>query len=296
MKPNCPNTQCECFQKNDFVKKDGKFLRGEDQKSIQRFQCNQCKKKFSTSTLENEIFQKKRKINHTILTLLSSGVSQRRIALALRVNRKTVIKKFLFLAQLAKNHHNEFLNSMEKNSLEFIQFDDLITSIHTRLKPVSISVVVDANKRTILGAKVCEIPAFGKIAKISVKKYGPRKNEHRQNLHKLLEPLAPLVHSNAVIKTDKHKLYPKPIKKHFPKAVHMTYKGLKASVVGLGELKTKQFDPLFTINHTLAMLRANINRLFRKTWCTSKKQDRLQCHVELFISFYNQSLLSHPAK
>ena len=47
-------------------------------------------------------------------------------------------------------------------------------------------------------------------------------------------------------------------------------KGEKAAITGQGELKKKQRDPLFSINHTLAMLRANINRLVRRTWCTTK--------------------------
>ena len=45
-------------------------------------------------------------------------------------------------------------------------------------------------------------------------------------------------------------------------------------MTGQGELRDKRFDPMFALNHTCAMLRANINRLFRRTWCTSKRIDR----------------------
>jgi hypothetical protein len=47
-----------------------------------------------------------------------------------------------------------------------------------------------------------------------------------------------------------------------PGAVHTTVKGRHGCVVGQGELKKIVFDPLFSFNHTAAMARANINRLF----------------------------------
>jgi hypothetical protein len=66
---------------------------------------------------------------------------------------------------------------------------------------------------------------------------------------------------------------------------------LKGSVVGQGQLKKVNFDPLFVVNHTCAMMRANINRLIRKTWCTTKDPLKLKDHLDVFIYFYNQSLL-----
>ena len=48
-----------------------------------------------------------------------------------------------------------------------------------------------------------------------------------------------------------------------------------------GELKKRGKDPLFYINHTLAMLRANVNRLIRKTWCTTKDPAQLIYHLAI---------------
>jgi hypothetical protein len=58
-------------------------------------------------------------------------------------------------------------------------------------------------------------------------------------------------------------------------------------VTGQGELKKTTHDPLFAINHTLAMLRANINRLIRRTWCTTKKPERLIDHLWIYIRYHN---------
>ena len=62
----------------------------------------------------------------------------------------------------------------------------------------------------------------------------------------------------------------------------------EAMIAGLGELKKNGRDPLFAINHTCAMLRANINRLFRRTWCTSKSLQHTQDHIDIFIDYYNE--------
>ncbi|HXH76731.1 MAG TPA: hypothetical protein VNJ08_17305, partial [Bacteriovoracaceae bacterium] len=58
-----------------------------------------------------------------------------------------------------------------------------------------------------------------------------------------------------------------------------------------GELKKVRFDPLFMVNHTCALLRANVNRLIRKTWCTTKDPARLKDHLDVFVYYYNEILL-----
>jgi hypothetical protein len=39
------------------------------------------------------------------------------------------------------------------------------------------------------------------------------------------------------------------------------------------------------------MLRANINRLFRRTWCTTKKKEGLMQHLAVYMDFHNRILL-----
>jgi hypothetical protein len=51
-----------------------------------------------------------------------------------------------------------------------------------------------------------------------------------------------------------------------PNAVHIRKKSRRACVAGQGELKKGGHDPMFPLNHKAAMLRANVNRLIRKTW------------------------------
>ena len=292
MKHNCPNNKCTFFTQNTFCKKDGYYFRKDDSLKIQRFKCMRCLKKFSASTATLEFGQKKRRINHQLFIILSSGVSMRRSAIAMRVHRTTVERKLIYLAHKSRRAHAELLKKIGTQKVERMQFDDLITTEHTKLKPLSISVAVDATSRKILGAFVSQIPSFGHLSEISKRKYGKRKSTHREKLHKLFESIAPVIAKDAEIKSDEHRLYLDVVNKFFPDSKYTQFKGDKAMIAGLGELKKNGRDPLFAINHTCAMLRANINRLIRRTWCTTQKPSRLEDHLAIYINFHNSILLA----
>lgn len=284
----CPNKACENYQDTNGVIRDGKFKRRNDSRIIQRYKCKNCGVRFSNATFSLAAYQKKRRINKMVEHLLSSSVSKRRAAIILGVNRKTIDRRVHYLSERAQQCNQKLIAKSE--TAVNVQIDDLITIEHTKLKPLTVSIVVDTDKRRILGAKVSQIPAFGLLAEKSVKKYGYRKSMHRYGLEQLLKKIKPAISSNAHFKSDEHKLYPQLISKYFPDATHETFKGGRGCVAGQGELKKLVFDPIFTINHTCAMFRANINNLVRKTWCTTKKPENLQKRINIFINYYNTVL------
>jgi hypothetical protein len=93
------------------------------------------------------------------------------------------------------------------------------------------------------------------------------------------------------VTSDEHKLYTGFVSAYLPKAKHLTFKSERGCIAGQGEMKKVGFDPLFIVNHTCAMLRANVNRLIRKTWCTTKDPARLKDHLDVFMYFYNHHIL-----
>ena len=95
---------------------------------------------------------------------------------------------------------------------------------------------------------------------------------------------------NVHFETDGHKHYASLIKHYFPNATHEVFPSVRGAVVGQGELKKTHFDPLFTINHFLATMRAQINRLVRRTWCTTKLPDRLSDHIDVLIDEFSDHL------
>lgn len=291
MKRRCPKNSCS----SDQIIGDGKYWRFEDSKWIQRFKCKSCGKKFSASTLSPFYRQRKRRINARLFALLCSTTSVKDCAQILNITPVTVSRRIPLLANLSRVFQEKLIGELGKNPEGHVQFDDLISKEHTKMKPLTVSLMTvasGANKGLILGAKVGKIPAFGHLAKKSVKKYGKRENQHREALEKLFKSVVPAVASRALIESDDHRTYPEMVGKFFPEANHKRYKGGRGCISGQGELKKQHYDPLFMVNHTCAMLRAKISRLIRKSWCIPKKLEMLQYHLDIYIKFHNQKILA----
>ena len=228
-----------------------------------------------------------------LFRLLSGEVSQRESARILAVNDKTVARRLDYFKEVAMHLHGEFLNMLkaEGRLSSTIQFDDMETFEHTKLKPVAIPLLVDGKERFIYGIDAASMPAKGLLAAISVKKYGKRDDDRAEAWLNVLSMSKPFIATEGVtITTDMHTLYPKMIKRVLPGVEHIRKKSRRAAVVGQGELKKGGHDPLFSLNHTAAMLRAHICRLIRRSWNTTKKIDRLVCHLWLYVLQHNVSI------
>ena len=300
MKPRCPNLNCSSslhhgLNKGLIIRK-GTYFRKSDSKKIARFYCKNCRIFFSNSTSRSDRYQKARRITHPLWKLLNSGVSQRRAAKILRVNPKTVVRRFRYLASQARLKHEIWIKEeYQNNRLKEIQFDDLETSEHTKCKPLSVALAIDPKSRKILDFKVSQMPAKGLLARRSIKKYGYRKDERTQGWDQLMKELIPIMEKESVFHSDDNPHYPRFIKKYYPDAIHKTVVGGRGSITGQGELKKLRFDPLFSLNHTCAMIRANLNRLFRRTWCISKTKQGLIDHLSIYVTYHNLILTSPKA-
>ena len=295
MKYNCPKLECQAAAKSNpnFTPavRHGGYFRRSDSRWIIRYFCSNCRSTFSRATFDSRYLQKKRRINPLLLKLLCSEVSQRRAALILRVDRKTVVRRFRFLAEVARGRHGVWMHgNYLGRPIEQIQFDDLETSEHTKLKPVSVAIAVDPVNRKILDFQVNPMPAKGKLARVSRFKYGPRPDGRARGWHRMMRNLKPYVSPTATWTSDENPHYPKCLLRHHPDATHVRIKGGRGAVTGQGELKKLKFDPIFALNHTCAMLRANLNRLMRRTWCTTKSLKGLIDHLSIYVVYHNQVL------
>ncbi len=273
--------------------KSGHFLRHSDGLLIQRYYCKACQRSFSTESLSPFKFQKKRNLNYLIFSLFASGTSQRRMACILSINRKTVVRKFEVLGKICLDDMNLKKHLRPERVQDFI-FDDMETFEHTKLKPLSITMAVEAKTRMILDFRVSSMKAKGHLAERARKKYGYRADERKKHLAEMLKNLKKITIQNPLIKSDMNPHYVVPVKKIFPESLHEVFKGKRGCIVGQGELKAVGFDPLFGFNHTAAMLRANINRLFRRTWNTTKKPKCLRYHIAIYVFYHNLRLLAPP--
>ena len=295
MKLKCPRLNCSQAQIDPSrspvirrILRNGSYFRKSDSKRIRRFLCGDCHHSFSYATRNACFRQKRRRLNPKIEKLIVSGVSQRQMARVLGTTRKTIARKFAFLAEQARADQLVYLERFQQKPFKEIQFDDLETSEHTKCKPLSVALAVDASSRKILGFQVSQMPAKGLLSQIALKKYGPRADLRPLGWDALMRGIKPYVSETAHFLSDKNPHYPQYVNRHFPKAKHLTVEGRRGCVAGQGELKKIGYDPLFSLNHTCAMLRAHLNRLFRRTWCTTKKRERLSDHIALYMKYHNR--------
>lgn len=292
MKQTCPYCSHEALRRSRFrqpIIKAGFFYRSSDRKSAQRYKCKVCGNYFSSTTGHFTHHQKLRHLNPMIFSCLAGSVSIRETARILKINPKTVSRQ---LIKLGFRAHSLFKRDNKKHfRASKIQFDDMETFEHTKCKPVAISLAVVEDERRILDYQVCKQPAKGLLVKKALKKYGKRPDERPIYRALLFQNLKPLVTKNVQISTDESTHYIQDIKKHFPLSTHIQHKGRRGCVVGQGELKEGAFDPLFSLNHTAAMVRYKMSRLVRRTWVTTKKLENLKHHLAIMAFQHNRRLL-----
>jgi len=268
--------------------KFGSFYRSSDRKKVQRYFCKDCSLHFSVATLFVCYRQKKRQFNQRVARILAAGVSMRECARVLNLNKKTVVRKLIHMGPRAQKQLHAL--NQKRQKAKIIEFDDLETFEHTKCKPLAVGLAVEYKTRWILGYEVAQMAAKGLLAKKALKKYGYRPDQRTEARAKLFGQLKEFIRDDAVIKTDENPHYENDVKKFFPSATYQTYKGRKSSLGGQGELKVGGFDPIFSLNHTCAVLRYRISRLIRKTWNTTKKKERLSLHLALIILHHNLKL------
>ncbi len=294
MKYSCPDPKCPSRDlhgpDSEHIIRFGTFFRKSDSRHIDRFRCQVCKGTFSRSSFLPNYHQKARRITQPLNELLCSGVSQRRAAMLLGVARTTISRRVRYLAEKGRRRNERHLHYLERHPAMELQIDDLETHEHTKCKPLSVSLVVQAKTRKILGFRVSRMPAKGRLSKIALEKYGPRPDERKAGWANLLSSVKAYVSPSATITSDDNPNYPKVVRRCFPDATHVTVKGGRGAITGQGELKKLKFDPIFSLNHTCAMLRANLNRLFRRTWCTTKTIQGLINHLTIYVAFHNRRL------
>ena len=278
----CPNPLCIYNTKlgGHFIKK-GHFRIKRLNQLVRKYQCKHCLKVSSSRTLKPDYRHKKMDLNSKLIKLLVEGSSLRASARILGMTYYNTYRKFLWLKKVV---------DLKKSKMSFscteLQFDELETIHHTKCKPLSIALVVN-EKYQILEAKVAEMPAKGHLAEFSRKKYGLRKDERTEKLHEAFNAIKKqLKVLPTKISSDAHPRYHSVVSTHFPEVNYIQYnrsEKLRHQDRLHEKLSKKSFDPLFAINHKCALLRSHIRRLTRRSWCTTKKPENLQLHLDLFI-------------
>ena len=287
MPSHCPHCDDREPSGSTFVR-FGFFYRTCDSRWIQRFRCRSCRKTCSRATFSKWFRHKKRLKNEQLRRHFASSGTIRRAARTFSLNRKSVERKLMALGFEAEAKLR--IENLNRQKVRVVEFDDMETFEHTKCKPLSITLAVQKRTRRILGLEVSSMAAKGLLAEKAQKKYGHRPDGRALARAELFRQLRDIVHENALIKSDQNPHYVADVARFFPKARHVQFEGRRPASTGQGEIKKGKFDPLFALNHTCAMFRANVSRLVRKTWVTTKRVDRLRAHLFIYADYHNQYL------
>ena len=149
---------------------------------------------------------RKRKINQAVFRLLSKGNSIRGSAQVLGVDPKTIARRVTRFGNCSKKQLEQQRQKLSK--ISEIVFDEMETFEHTKLKPLTIPMVVENGSRRILAIEVGRIAAKGLLAEVSRKKYGRRICERKEKLNHLFKSLHETLNKFCIIKSDESHHYP----------------------------------------------------------------------------------------
>lgn len=275
MKVRCPTKRCPNHERKspEWIIRKG-FFQTKSGKRVQKYQCGCCGKYFSDQTGTLTYREHKPEATKEVFKWYCSAATQRRLARNVEVNRKTVVRKFERLSKWARKTHNEKLRSGSLVT-NYIFFDEMQHHIHSRLKPVTIALAVRAKTGEILEVSVSSLPSRRKPGR-QKQLYPNWINNGWAARERTMLSLHHCRKENTVVGTDQCKIYPSLVHAH-----GFEHRALKRRKVW------EKRDPMFWLNHVCARIRADLSRMRRRTWVTSKSIKHLQMHLDLYIAYQN---------
>jgi hypothetical protein len=169
------------------------------------------------------------------------------------------------------------------------QLDELETFEHSRrLAPVTMPVLIERKSYFVVDLETAALPCRGRLSGKNRKRKERRENEHgvrrsgsTEAVRKCFDTLAR--HHSRVgpvrVQTDKKSSYRAILRRRFgSRLAHERHSSIA---------KRDYSNPLFPINHTLAMMRDGISRLVRRTWAASKLRAKLERHAWIWVVWRN---------
>ena len=293
-KAHCPNPNCGFHKQptSGFYVKKGYYITQWNHQKVPRYQCRGFKRKFSSHTFYRTYRQKKPYLNEPIFNLYCSATTQRRIAKLLKINFKTVVRKFLFLAKNAESEHFKKL-AQRSFDVSSVQFDEMLSFEHTRLKPLSIALAVQKTGHRVIDIQVAQSHYQGRLSAIALKKYGPRADKSHEARKKVLETIQSQTQTTCHIITDAKPQYKNEVFHYVPTAQLQQINNRGGRLKRLLQSRRQNIkDPMFELNLVAAKIRHNLSRMARKVWVTTKRAEMLQKHLMLFMAYHNEYLIA----
>lgn len=285
----CPYSECDAHSGARFsFQRRGRYRRKCDGLFVQRFSCWTCGRRFSTQSFRFNYRWWRPTVHIDLFWQFVSKVTMRQAARALGVSRETVAHRMRALGSQCAQFHATRVEGVGLQGV--FQMDEMETFETDRLvRPVTVPVLIESRSLFVVHAETAPLPprgrldAYRQLRKLRDERlYGRRKSGSRAAVESTLLRLKRSLGALTVIdiRTDRKSSYRKLIREHL-------WGRLASHVQISSKARRNRSNPLFAINHTLAMMRDGISRLVRRSWGASKLRRRLDDHLWIWIAYRN---------
>ena len=244
---------------------------------VQRFKCKACLKTFTKRTFSKNYRMRKQRLAPMITQLYCEGMSQRAIARVLKVNVKTVEKYFIRESHEACKKN---LKDLDEGLIQtsYVQCDEVQTFEHSHKRPLGIQLAIRPKDSTIVSIKVCRIPMNAVRASRAEKDAYAKISNRTQKKTELALDLEKALTGQKRVQSDG---------KYFSREI------INKVVSGVDyQSSPHRQNPLWRLDKAVLMMRQNVSRLRRSTLATTKRIERLQNHLDLYLQYHNELKLS----
>ncbi|HEU4418794.1 MAG TPA: hypothetical protein VFT55_07625 [Planctomycetota bacterium] len=250
-----------------------------------RFRCLGCRASFSRQTFRHDYRDRRPHLNEPVFMLLCSGVSLRQVGRELHLDIHSVQRKKLKMARTCGMLHRNLCPSLPAGRTYVLDEEETFET--ASIRPLTMPVLIEKEHWFVVSTAVGSIRRLARVGSDRRRRqqhdelaYGRRPDQSRECTHRVLQDLARLSPSGSlVLRTDDKASYRVLAREIFGERLrHETTPGTQ---------RRDCHNPLFPINVTLAMTRDNCGRLRRRSWCVTKKAERLHNHLLLFTVYRN---------
>lgn len=288
----CPRPDCSSHRTDHFRwRRKGRFRRRCDGRTVERFLCLECGRGFSIQTFRLDYRLRKPRLHLVLFRDFVSKVTMRQSARTLGCTRRTVAHRLKLLGTHCREFHCAMLRRARQRGgiAGTFQLDELETFEHSRrLKPLTVPALIERGSYFVLHAECAPLPARGRLSPRDQRKKEEqeragkkRRSGSLEAVRKSFEVLAQVHRANGTvaIETDRKSTYATRLRRLFGERLRHARHSSSAP--------RNYKNPLFPINHTLAMMRDGLSRLVRRSWAASKLGERLELHLWIWIAYRN---------
>lgn len=282
----CPHSRCVYHERpvERFYQRKGFYRPRCRSHPVARFRCRGCGGGFSRQTFRADYRQKKPHVNARFFELMVACVGQRQSARVLRVARRTVERRFAWLARHAAAYQN---NRLQAATLAGpFQLDEMESFEANRFQPVTVPVLIDRDTMFVVATAVGPLRRKGRLSAAQRRQrdrhealHGRRPSGSAPAVSRVMRVLAGVAARRVVLESDRKPLYGA-LARRIP-GRRIIWRTHDAAI------RRDRANPLFAINHTNARLRHFLSRLRRRSWCVSKTRAGLERHLQIAALWIN---------